>query len=368
LVNSDVYYVSKIGNNNNDGSLAHPWPTIEKAASIVIAGDTVNTVNIEAGTYHERVIPANSGVAGNPITYQPYASDAVIIDASGISSGSTGAVYINGKNYITFGGTNPANRIEIKNSDYAGVMLTGAATYCTIQNLYIHDTVIGGIHAMSAWTPTSNILTHLTIDGVEVYHTNSTANQEMISLIGVDSFEIKNSKVHDPLVNRIGIDMKVGCTNGSVHNNDVYSIPTGDPCIYVDSFGRATANVNIYNNKVHDSAGQGIVINDEQHSVSVSGINVYNNLIWNTHWGFAVNLEAVTGAKFGFTFINNALYNNGSQTEVWINTTHLYLNNCIIRNNIIDNPLSHSYGTENDDYAAGGVNVDHNLFYNSRGS
>lgn len=72
-----TYYVSESGDNLNPGTLNQPWKTIQKAASTMVAGDTCY---IRAGTYRETVTPANSGTAGNPITYKAYAGETVVIN------------------------------------------------------------------------------------------------------------------------------------------------------------------------------------------------------------------------------------------------------------------------------------------------
>ena len=62
-----TYYVAKSGNNNNAGTQAAPWLTIGKAASTMVAGDKVI---VSAGTYAEKVTPANSGTSSARITYE----------------------------------------------------------------------------------------------------------------------------------------------------------------------------------------------------------------------------------------------------------------------------------------------------------
>ncbi|TAG99978.1 MAG: DUF1565 domain-containing protein [Sphingobacteriales bacterium] len=80
-----TYYVATNGNNSNNGtSLSTPFLTIQKAASIAVAGDVIN---VRAGTYRETVIPAGSGTAGNPITYQPYNNETVIISGADVIGG-----------------------------------------------------------------------------------------------------------------------------------------------------------------------------------------------------------------------------------------------------------------------------------------
>lgn len=62
-----TYYVRKTGNDTNPGTTGSPWLTIGKAASSMVAGDTVI---VGDGDYNEHVTEATSGTSGNLITYQ----------------------------------------------------------------------------------------------------------------------------------------------------------------------------------------------------------------------------------------------------------------------------------------------------------
>ncbi len=92
-------YVAKNGNDNNPGTLEKPYLTISKAASVAVAGDVVF---IREGTYEETLSPQNSGTAGNPIVFQSFPGEKVIISAMQALSGWTkdsGSIY---KTRITF--------------------------------------------------------------------------------------------------------------------------------------------------------------------------------------------------------------------------------------------------------------------------
>jgi len=65
VVTGNVYYVAKNGSNSWDGSLEHPWLTIQKAADTMVAGDTVY---IKEGVYTERAITEQSGLPDKFIT------------------------------------------------------------------------------------------------------------------------------------------------------------------------------------------------------------------------------------------------------------------------------------------------------------
>ena len=64
--NSAHYFVSKNGSDSGDGSESNPYKTIQKAASVMSAGDTCF---IDSGVYRETVIPKNEGEKGAPITF-----------------------------------------------------------------------------------------------------------------------------------------------------------------------------------------------------------------------------------------------------------------------------------------------------------
>ena len=63
MASSNTYYVSTTGSDSNLGTLSSPFLTIQKASSVMVAGDTVL---IRGGTYHETIIPSNNGTVGAP--------------------------------------------------------------------------------------------------------------------------------------------------------------------------------------------------------------------------------------------------------------------------------------------------------------
>ncbi|APZ45489.1 hypothetical protein BW723_03885 [Polaribacter reichenbachii] len=92
-INATDIYVAKNGDDSNSGTIESPLLTISKAASIAVAGDVVY---IREGTYEETLAPANSGTAGNPIIFQSYPGERVIISAMESLSGwsqDSGAIY-----------------------------------------------------------------------------------------------------------------------------------------------------------------------------------------------------------------------------------------------------------------------------------
>jgi len=88
--NGRSFYVSKSGNDSNDGSVSTPWATLTKASASVQAGDTVY---FRAGNYAGGIINV-SGVMNNYITFRNYESEKVTFNSQ---------VYITGS-YVRFRG------------------------------------------------------------------------------------------------------------------------------------------------------------------------------------------------------------------------------------------------------------------------
>ena len=77
---SKVYHVAKSVNASDSGTgdSEHPFLTLNKAAGIAKAGDTVI---VHDGTYRETLRPLNSGSASNPITFKAADGEAPVISA-----------------------------------------------------------------------------------------------------------------------------------------------------------------------------------------------------------------------------------------------------------------------------------------------
>ena len=75
-----IYYVCvKLGNDENNGSETSPFKTIQRAAQLVKAGDTVL---VQPGIYRERVSPINTGLVDKPITFKSVIKHQAIIRGS----------------------------------------------------------------------------------------------------------------------------------------------------------------------------------------------------------------------------------------------------------------------------------------------
>lgn len=75
-----IYHVAKNGSDQNPGTLNQPFLTINKAASVAMAGDTVI---VHEGEYREWVKPKFKGLSDKRrITYQAAEGEKVVIKGS----------------------------------------------------------------------------------------------------------------------------------------------------------------------------------------------------------------------------------------------------------------------------------------------
>jgi parallel beta-helix repeat protein len=330
-----TYYVATNGNDGSSGSSSSPWRTIQHAADTVSAGDMVYVMG---GTYNEKVTITRSGSSGNYITFAAYPGQTPIIDGTGKVGNWDGLIHITSANWIKVIG------FTVKNSVWNGIMIDdfggSRSSNIIIQNNLVRDIGYSGIYAQNS--------DYITYDGNTVTNTqtngfggpaNSQQN-ENVNLIGVNNFEIKNNHIY-ATANFESLDVKLGSSTGSIHNNDIS--PTMSAGIYIDAWAQPSQNIDIYDNYVHDSSNsgsRGIAIGAEQGG-SAKYINVYNNIIANLPaTGIAIPWYS-KGTVDSIKIINNVVYKTDT-VDKWVggigiqaNTNGGTTSNIIVRNNIV---------------------------------
>lgn len=174
-------YVTTGGNDTTgDGSVGNPYATATKAATVAVAGDTIN---VAAGMYQERVTVPTGGTAGNPITYL------------GTSATNRGFL-INSKNYITIQGfsVNNTNLMATNNFNSAnasGIYVVNSHDINIISN-YCYQCGQAGIRINSSYSapPVShdclvqgNVSVSNVVSGMYISGTNITVLQNEVSWI-----------------------------------------------------------------------------------------------------------------------------------------------------------------------------------------
>ena len=269
-----ILYVSTTGSDSNSGASGSPVKSINKAAQLAQAGDTVL---VGAGTYNGTVSISKNGTASGQITFKPADGAHVVIDGSQTGAG-TDLVTITG-DYITFQG------FEVVNAKRTGIGLWGSHDSKVLDN-NVHDSFRAGVYAGGSVGQSYNNV----IDGNEVWR-NVKENQSKsgsggwaqgISLDKSDNSTISNNNVYDNWGEGVGAMFTKGAkiTGNKVY--DSYSIG-----IYLDNPQDAVVQYNTVSHS-YDTAfyrsgkpAAGIVIANENgdRMLPSSGIVVTDNVL-----------------------------------------------------------------------------------------
>ncbi len=139
---ANIYFISPNGDNKNSGSIEKPFKTIDKALTILKAGDTLN---IRAGEYPIGVRVSISGTREKPITFQAYRDEKVYF----VGSYGDNKVYNLNQNhskdsFIITGSWLIFRNFEVKNGSN-GVYIKGRASHNRFERLSMHDNYYSGL-------------------------------------------------------------------------------------------------------------------------------------------------------------------------------------------------------------------------------
>jgi len=303
------FYVSTTGDDSGPGSQTAPWRTIQHAADMARAG---NTVNVRGGVYEELVtIKASGNATDGYITLRSYPGETAVLDAGRLApAGRSAILTIHDKSYVRIEGFELRNyRTAEHRAVPLGISVMGAGSHIELLKNNVHDVEqnFGGrdapghggngfgiaVYGTDAKTPISELV----IDGNEVHHLKTGSSESLVVNGNVTNFRITHNVVHDN--NNIGIDV-IGfertapdpavdqARDGVVSENLVYNITSrGNPAygddvssdgIYVDGGTR----ILIERNVIHD-VDFGIELASEHRDRATSYVIARNNLIYHGH-------------------------------------------------------------------------------------
>ena len=134
-VKATTYYVAPNGNDSNLGTITSPWLTLNKAWTIVSAGDIIY---MRGGIYHPgnstTTLSGKSGTAGNLITISAYQNEKPIIDYIGVSMTSQRCgLSLSSLNYVYFKGIHIRNMAMASSWNHYGFILWNDVNNCTFE-------------------------------------------------------------------------------------------------------------------------------------------------------------------------------------------------------------------------------------------
>lgn len=304
------YFVSPSGNDSDPGTQTQPWRTIGKAATTLVAGDTVY---VQTGTYNETVTPVNSGTSGNIINY--IAQGTVKVKNWSISS----------KNYITLDGfTNDITNYNLGNYAFF-IRIVGTSSYITIQNFTLTVPQQTPPVSFPCLNESGIIQTYRTTSHITITGNNLSGSCYFPAVQLGGSHQIySNNTIHDIYTDAFQGE---GLTDSTISGNTVYNIyGIGYHSDFFQVFGDngyVTARIIIENNTFRDSEDQLFFItadgiagssditfrNNIWYNVAIAGgigfpgVKFYNNVFWKAGWNTATaidynsNLSITMGAE-----------------------------------------------------------------------
>ena len=260
-----IYYVSTLGSDSNPGTLSQPWSTIQKAADVMVAGDTVNVI---AGDYSSQgVNVTKSGTSGFPITFQ--AQGTVVTQGLNVTG-----------NYIVIRG------LTVKPS--SGDAITIKGDNVTIDSCVVEHPGGRGIKVDGYSNPVNNV----TIKNSRI---DTTANVDCVSPQQVDTIYMQYGT--DPIIEGNTLINRGGCNVSGGPHVDVIQM------YYMD-------NITIRNNHLEFVPGSG---NDQSQASMISFfdgfVKVYNNVVLTD-----------PASQFNGLYLGYEDGGNGSEIYLWNNT------------------------------------------------
>ena len=326
-VSGVTYYVSPSGDDASPGTITDPWATIQHAAEVLVAGDTLF---IRGGTYNESIEVANSGDATyGHIVLSAYPGEQPIIDGTG-SEASNGLI-MSGKSYIRLLG------LEIRNWSGNAVWLE----YCD----------------------------HIEISDCEVAHAFYG-----IGLLAIHDFELNRVTIHH--FDLYGFDASAEgsnvCYNGVL--NDCIAHTGRDPQQNVDGFalGHGDQHHFTLNRCITHDVFDGFDSGADNTDVTFNRCLAYDN--WNTGfkvWGHTqmancvcyhngeTNVELDWSGTPKTATLQNCTFVDAGTFNIWVENSQdtLYMYNCIVAGG--DN-----IGLAFEQMGVAGYQGDYNIFHN----
>ena len=281
-----TYFVSNSGDDSNDGlTLANAFETLQYAADIVIAGDSVL---VENGAYTGFAL-WNGGTSSEPIVFKASGNNVLINAPCSTSDG----INIENANYVTIDG------FIVNDQPRNGIRLA-LANHCIVRNNSCDNNYERGI--FTAFTDDFlieyNVCTN-SIDEHGIYVSNSS-DRPIIRFN--ECFGNNNIGIH------MNGDLSAG-GDGIISDAQVYGNILHDNNLAAGLNMDGVENPLIYNNLIYNNHNaQGIALFQQDGAIPSRGAKIYNNTIIvpdDGRWGILVN----TGSNVGTEIFNNIIIN-----------------------------------------------------------
>lgn len=344
-----------------------------------------STVNIRAGTYHERLSLNVSGTPGNYITFQPYGfsvpsggcggytgvacgGEQVILDYSYLGTVTDGIplLQISGKNYVRIQGLTFQN-LTCNGAMQQGVRIDSNSSYIEVnQNSFLNNKNI-----YPSFDGTAALLffriwqsNYVTVNGNEFGNINTVMSEVLTTSEGATNTLIENNYVHD--TDGIAISSWSGANNFSFIGNKAEYIGIrrdgtvwyNNPAVAIYSDGGYSGTIE---RNVVSHAGVGYEALSETGQPDTHDITISDNIAENcVSAGIVIGTwySTTSGSSiYNLNIYNNTFYSNGVGVQILPMTS----STVTWENNIVANNTTNYYNSLNWDPG----NTGYNLYYGS---
>jgi len=326
-----AYFVSPTGNNANAGTQTQPWATLSYAVNKLNPGDTLY---VRGGSYSELVVVWISGTASAPITIAAYPGESPIIDGASLTVSDYASLLQLSGDYINVSG------FELRNINLDGYGGHGGNTV-----------VLGGygINMTGAHDTVSKMLVHqIWAQGISASGDYSTIQDSTINMVALSNCRTPGvancstaSRAWPSCVSAASTYNTTQIThNAIIQRNTVYNC-WGEGISTWRSDGAV-----IQDNVSYDNWAQNLYVNNATNTL------VQRNLIYNTPNNYvnaraafsladevSNSIPAENPLSSHNTVINNLIYNAQFCAFCWTLVPGSGLNNVVIANNTIINPV-----------------------------
>lgn len=280
-----TYYVDPQGSDFSSGTQAKPLRSIQKAANIAKAGDTVL---VNDGIY-KGFYTVNSGASTNPIIFKANGKDAVI---NFRNTKTPDNINIEGTDYIVIDG------FVVKNAGRAGIRVA-ESWGVVVKNCRVGPNATWGI--FTGFAPEVQILNNITFGSKQqhgIYVSNSRVTNDNPVIRGNESYGNNWNGIQvngDCNARGDGVITGAMIENNIVHDNNYKGLSL------ISMSDSVIRNNLIYGNGVKGGAG-GIHLTDEPGCGRPSN----NNLVVNN----TIVEPRIAGIRITDNAVNNVIFNN----------------------------------------------------------
>ena len=372
-----TYFVSKDGNDSNNGSLSSPFKTVGKGIEKLSAGDTLY---IREGVYKERLWVENiNGTENAPILISGYTNEKPIIDGEGILEAESkeplweGIVTIDNCQWITF------NNLEARNSRGSMFLIYTRSDHMTFSNLNIHHT---GYEAIMSdygsnyltiknnriwWT---NIVNDTSSDWYEFFMWGgaiSASGTENESDSAAHDILIENNEIYQSFGEGVNI---FGHVDGAIVKNNIFW-DTWAPAVHMPNSKNVVAEANLiyqtgdpkFLREGDPGGGFASIQEKDARPGDISDITIINNLVVGVKNHFAFWNDELGGPIKNLLVANNTFVdahsNTGDGGSIYIMKTVGNENIRFVNNIFLQEDSTTGFGSVDGD----GITFSHNLWY-----